>query len=119
MARGQRAEGDQAIIAAVVLTFAAVLERDADGRWLVSFPAFSEAHTFGETKRDAADNAADALATIVQAYVKDGQPLPTVAHVSSSRVVLDASVRRTTGFAASVKRVLSKRRGLIKKLANR
>ena len=52
------------------------LEPDDNGTILVSFPDFPDAHTFGTDRADALAHAADALATIVEAYRTDGRPIP-------------------------------------------
>ncbi len=57
-----------------------ILERDDNNTLLVSFPDFPEAHTFGKNEADALARARDALATIIDAYIKDRRdiPLPSV-----------------------------------------
>ena len=69
------------------------LERDDNGTVLVSFPDFPEVHTFGDTEADAVARAADALATGVDAYIKDRRhiPLPS-ATVARHRVTMPALV---------------------------
>lgn len=57
-------------------SYPAVFEPDDNGTFLVSFPDFPEAHTFGETMADARLRAADCLQTIIDAYGRDGQALP-------------------------------------------
>lgn len=57
-------------------SYPVVLERDADGRVLVSFPDFPEAHTYADDDEEALVRARDALATIVDAYIRDRQPIP-------------------------------------------
>jgi len=52
------------------------LERDDNDTILVSFPDFPEAHTFGETVEDALRRAPDALATVIDAYIKDRRDIP-------------------------------------------
>jgi antitoxin HicB len=52
------------------------LDRDDNGTWLVSFPDFPEAHTFGRDVPDALAHARDALATILDASIKDKRPIP-------------------------------------------
>ena len=47
------------------------------GRYLVSFPDFPEAHTFGETREEAKARAKDALQTIIDFYMRERRPLPT------------------------------------------
>jgi len=52
------------------------LERDDNDTILVSFLDFPEAHTFGEDEADALARAADALATVIDAYIKDKRDIP-------------------------------------------
>ncbi len=73
------------------MDYPVVLERDDNGTVLVSLPDFPEVHTFGETEADALTHAVDALATGIDAYVKDRRdiPLPS-AVVTRHRVTLPA-----------------------------
>ena len=75
------------------MDYPVILERDDNDTILVSFPDFPEAHTFGETVADALARAADALATAVDAYIKDRRdiPLPS-AIVAKHRVTVPALV---------------------------
>jgi antitoxin HicB len=52
------------------------LERDDNDTILVSFPDFPEAHTYGDDIDDALAHASDALATAVDAYIKDRRDIP-------------------------------------------
>ncbi len=52
------------------------LERDDNETILVSFPDFPEAHTYGEDIEDALKRATDALATAIDAYIKDRRDIP-------------------------------------------
>src|SRR5690349_18013074 len=52
------------------------LTKDDNDTILVSFPDFPEAHTFGDTTDEALARAADALATAIDAYIKDRRPIP-------------------------------------------
>ncbi|MES1255724.1 MAG: type II toxin-antitoxin system HicB family antitoxin [Acidobacteriota bacterium] len=52
------------------------LKRDDNGTILVGFPDFPEAHTFGDTVENALAHASDALATVIDAYIKDRRDLP-------------------------------------------
>jgi len=52
------------------------LTKDDNDTILVSFPDFPEAHTFGDTTDEALERAADALATAIDAYIKDRRPIP-------------------------------------------
>lgn len=67
------------------------LERDDNGTILVSFPDFPEAHTYGDSREEAIEHAADALATVIDAYIKDKReiPLPSAA-TSRFRVTMPA-----------------------------
>ena len=69
------------------------VERDDNGTLLVSFPDFPEAHTFGEDEADVAVRAVDALATVVDAYIRARRPLPEPS--------------RTTKFAATLPALMS------------
>lgn len=75
------------------MDYPVTLERDDSGTILVSFPDFPEAHTFGENKEDALAHAVDALATAIDAYIKDRRdiPLPS-AIVAQHRVTTPALV---------------------------
>ncbi len=70
-----------------------LLERDDNDTVLVRFPDFPEAHTFGENTQDALSHAEDALATAIDAYIKDRRdiPLPS-AMVTRHRVTMPALV---------------------------
>lgn len=57
------------------LDYRVTLERDDNDTVLVSFPDFPEAHTFGETEDEALVRAKDALATVIDAYIKARRPL--------------------------------------------
>jgi antitoxin HicB len=52
------------------------LTRDDNDTVLVDFPDFPEAHTFGTDATDATRRAVDALATVIDAYVRDRRPIP-------------------------------------------
>lgn len=73
------------------MDYPVILERDTNGTILVSFTDFPEAHTFGEDEADALRHAEDALATVVDAYIKDKRdiPLPSV-KVTKYRVTMPA-----------------------------
>lgn len=73
------------------MDYPVILERDTNGTILVSFADFPEAHTFGDDEADALRHAEDALATVVDAYIKDKRdiPLPSV-KVTKYRVAMPA-----------------------------
>ena len=73
------------------MDYPVVLERDDNGTILVSFPDVPEAHTFGDDEADALRHAEDALATVVDAYIRDKRdiPLPS-AKITKHRVTMPA-----------------------------
>lgn len=75
------------------MDYPVTLERDDNGTILVGFPDFPEAHTFGDDVEDALSHAPDALATAIDAYIKDRReiPLPS-AIVTKHRVPVPALV---------------------------
>jgi|SRR5882672_6783354 len=58
------------------LSYPVKLEADDNDTIRVSFPDFPEAHTFGDDREEALARAADALATAIDAYIKDRRPIP-------------------------------------------
>jgi len=74
------------------MEYPATLERD-DDTLLVSFPDFPEAHTFGTDEADALVHARDALATIIDAYIKDRRSIPSPSMCRTSyRVTVPALI---------------------------
>ena len=59
-----------------MVRYPVVLEPDDNGTLMVTFPDFPEAQTFGEDRDDALARASDALATIVDGYIRSRRPLP-------------------------------------------
>jgi len=75
------------------MKYPVILTRDDNDTILVSFPDFPEAHTFGETNDEALDHAVDALATVIDAYIKDRRAIPRPsARRSKFRVTMPALV---------------------------
>ena len=58
------------------MDYPVLLERDDNDTILVSFPDFPEAHTFGDDEADALARAPEALATVIDAYIKDRRDIP-------------------------------------------
>lgn len=56
--------------------YAAKLEADPDGGFLVTFPDVPEAITAGVDRSDAASNASEALGLALRGYLVQGRPLP-------------------------------------------
>jgi antitoxin HicB len=61
----------------VVLQYPAVLQRDDNDTWLVTFPDFDDAVTFGETPDQALVHAVDALETVIVSRMKHKLDIPT------------------------------------------
>lgn len=60
----------------VVLQYPAVLRRDDNDTWLVTFPDFDDAVTFGETPDEALVHAVDALETVIISRMKHKLDVP-------------------------------------------
>ena len=58
------------------MDYPVILERDDNDTILVSFPDFPEAHTFGDTAEEALRHATDALATVIDGYIKSRRDIP-------------------------------------------
>jgi antitoxin HicB len=65
-----------------MVRYSVVLEPDDNETVMVTFPDFPEAQTFGEDEADALARASDALATIVDGYIRARRPLPAPSAVS-------------------------------------
>lgn len=52
------------------------LSPDDNNSLMVTFPDFPEAHTLGKTKDEALARAVDALATVVDVYIRERRPIP-------------------------------------------
>jgi antitoxin HicB len=84
------------------MDYPVTLERDDNDTILVSFPDFPEAHTFGETKDEALARAEDALATVIDAYIKDKRAIPRPsAKRSKFRVMMPALIEAKVRLYAS------------------
>lgn len=59
-----------------MVRYPVVLEPDDNGTVMVTFPDFPEAQTFGDDEADALVRASDALATIVDGYIRARRALP-------------------------------------------
>ena len=66
------------------------LERDDNNTWLVSFPDFPEAHTFGDDPDDAIAHAHDALATVIEGYIRSRRPIPAPSPIKKAAAHLSA-----------------------------
>jgi antitoxin HicB len=70
------------------LTYPVVLRPDDNDTFLVSFPDFPEAHTFGDTKEEALARAKDALATAIDAYIADRREIPAPSPIRSKHLTV-------------------------------
>jgi antitoxin HicB len=61
----------------VVLQYPVVLQRDDNDTWLVTFPDFDDAVTFGEAPDEALAHAVDALETVIISRMKHNRAVPT------------------------------------------
>jgi antitoxin HicB len=61
----------------VVLQYPAVLERDDNETWLVTFPDFDDAVTFGDTREEALAHAVGALEAVIVSRMKHKEEIPT------------------------------------------
>jgi antitoxin HicB len=59
-----------------MLGYPVLLERDTNDTFLVTFPGFPEAHTFGEDEKDALARAADLLLDVLADYMDDRKEIP-------------------------------------------
>jgi antitoxin HicB len=61
----------------VVLQYPAVLEKDDNGTWLVTFPDFDDAVTFGDTREEAMAHSVDALESVIISRMRHKLAVPT------------------------------------------
>ncbi len=73
-----------------MVRYPVVLEPDDNGTVMVTFPDFPEAHTFGDNADDAVARASDALATIVDGYIRSRRSLPRPSDISGPFAELSA-----------------------------
>ena len=88
----------------VVLQYPAVLERDDNETWLVKFPDFDDAVTFGDTREEALAHAAGALETVIISRIKHkmdipapsaarGRPLVSIPPLTAAKALLYKELR--------------------------
>jgi antitoxin HicB len=65
-----------------MVRYPVVLEPDDNGTVMVTFPDFPEAQTFGDDEADALARSGDALATIVDGYIRARRTLPTPSSIT-------------------------------------
>src|SRR5262249_7454281 len=88
----------------VVLRYPAVLEKDDNDTWLVTFPDFEDAVTFGDTQGEALAHAVDALETVIISRMKHkldipapslarGRPLVSLPPLTAAKALLYKELR--------------------------
>jgi antitoxin HicB len=88
----------------VVLQYPAVLEKDDNDTWLVTFPDFDDAVTFGATREEALGHAVDALETVIISRMKHkldipaasegrGRPLVSIPPLTAAKALLYKELR--------------------------
>jgi antitoxin HicB len=61
------------------LNYTIVLTEDEDGGFVASVPALPGCHSSGETKREAYENAAEAIQAYLESLMIHGDPIPVEA----------------------------------------
>ena len=100
----------------VVLRYPAVLEKDDNGTWLVSFPDFDDAVTFGDTHDEALAHAVDALETVIISRMKHKLDIPTPSPARGKSLV---SIPPLTAAKALLYKELREQNVSIRQLARR
>ena len=65
--------------------YPAVIERDEDGRFVVTFPDFGWGATDGATREEALAEAKDLLRELITTTIREGRPLPRPSRASKRR----------------------------------
>lgn len=65
--------------------YPAEIERDADGRFVVTFPDFGWGATDGATRDEALVEARDLLRELIATTIREGQALPAPSRASNRR----------------------------------
>jgi antitoxin HicB len=63
------------------------ITKESNGTYTVSFPDVPEAHTFGDTRDEALERAAEALETALSFYIDDAKDLPKASAIRGRPVV--------------------------------
>ncbi len=71
-------------------TYPAYIERDCDGRYVVTFPDFGWGATDGATRQEALAEAADLLRELIAATMREGMDLPEASRTSKGRPLIVA-----------------------------
>jgi antitoxin HicB len=100
----------------VVLQYPAVLEKDDNDTWLVTFPDFDDAVTFGETREEALGHAVDALETVIISRMKHKLDIPAASEVRGRPLV---SIPPLTAAKALLYKELREQNVSIRQLAQK
>ena len=68
--------------------YPAEIERDEDGRYVVSFPDFGWGATDGATREEALLEAKDLLRELIETTIREGKTLPEPSHASRGRTLV-------------------------------
>jgi antitoxin HicB len=71
-----------------MVRYPVTLTQDDNDTILVTFPDFPEAATFGDDEGEALARAADALETVIDAYIRDKRDVPAPSAVTGASVTL-------------------------------
>jgi antitoxin HicB len=100
----------------VVLQYPATLERDDNETWLVTFPDFEDAVTFGATREEALAHAVDALEAVIISRIKHKMDIPTPSPARGKPLV---SIRPLTAAKALLYKELREQNITIRQLAQK
>ncbi len=100
----------------VTLQYPAVLKKDDNDTWLVTFPDFEDAVTFGETREEALAQAVNALEAVLISRMKHKMPIPVP---SPARGKPQLSIPPLTAAKALLYRELNEQRISIRQLAQK
>lgn len=73
-------------------SYPATLERDEDGRYVVTFPDFGWGATDGETREIALVEAQDLLRELLATTIREGEPIPVPSRATKHRPAVSAPV---------------------------
>ena len=101
----------------VALQYPAVLERDDNETWLVTFPDFDDAVTFGDTRKEALAHAVVALEAVIVSRMKHkmdipipspvrGRPLVSIPPLTAAKALLYKELRTQNVTIRQLARIL-------------
>ena len=72
---------------------------DEDGVYVVTLPEFAGCKTHGATYEEAARHGQEALASRIEAYQADGDPLPCENTFDAGQYIVSVNVQKASGAA--------------------